>query len=60
VSDDSVVLHYTYSTAEEVAAKANRSCPAEYLEAARRGDMAKVSEVQRLSAVVLLGARDVS
>ncbi|KAI3436820.1 hypothetical protein D9Q98_006230 [Chlorella vulgaris] len=44
VSDDSVVLHYAYSTAEEVAAKANRSCPAEYLEAARRGDMAKVKQ----------------
>ena len=42
VSDDSVVLHYAYSYPEEVAAKAHRSCPDTFLEAARRGDKAKV------------------
>ncbi|PRW56345.1 glycosyltransferase-like protein [Chlorella sorokiniana] len=44
VGDDSVVLHYAYSYERDVAAKAHRSCPDSYLEAARRGDRAKVKE----------------
>jgi hypothetical protein len=42
VSDDTVVLHYAYSSAAEVAAKARRSCPDEFLERARAGDRAAV------------------
>lgn len=43
VSEDAVVLHYAYSYLSDVRDKAGKSCPgAEYLEAARRGDRAKV------------------
>jgi hypothetical protein len=42
VSDDSVVLHLAYSSPGDVAAKAHRSCPEDHLNAARRGDRAKV------------------
>ncbi|KAL4457894.1 hypothetical protein ABPG75_012759 [Micractinium tetrahymenae] len=44
VSDRSVILHYAYSYEQDVVAKAHRSCPDAYLEAARRGDRAKVKE----------------
>lgn len=43
VSEDAVVLHYAYSYLSDVRDKAGKSCPgADYLEAARRGDRAKV------------------
>jgi hypothetical protein len=42
VSDDTIVLHYAYSSPEDVAAKAHRSCPGSYLAAAQAGDRAKV------------------
>ena len=38
-----VILHYAYSYMSDVSGKAHRSCPDAYLEAARRGDRAKVS-----------------
>ena len=59
VSDDSVVLHYAYSYPEEVAAKAHRSCPDSYLEAARRGDKAKVGVWAGWGAGCRLGVQQV-
>lgn len=44
VSDDAIILHYAYSYLSDVANKAHRSCPDEYLEAAKRGDVSKVGE----------------
>lgn len=44
VSDESVVLHYAYSYEGDVAAKARRSCPDEYLAAARAGDRALIKQ----------------
>jgi hypothetical protein len=44
VSDTAVVLHYAYSYPSDVARKARRSCPDEYLEAAKAGDAIKVKE----------------
>jgi len=38
VSDSAVVLHYAYTHWSDVSAKAHRSCPDEYLAAARAGD----------------------
>ena len=46
VSDDSIILHYAYSYEQEVAAKAERSCPGpEYAAAARAGNRTKVREL---------------
>lgn len=47
ISDDTVVLHLAYSSPADVSAKARRSCPVDHLEAARRGDRAKVGAGQR-------------
>lgn len=44
VDDASVVLHYTYSYMSDVEQKAHRSCPDEYLAAARAGDKSKLHE----------------
>jgi hypothetical protein len=44
VSDDAIILHYAYSYLSDVANKAHRSCPDEYLEAAKHGDVSKVGE----------------
>ena len=54
VSDDSVVLHLAYSYMADVEAKAHRSCPDEFLEAARRGDRAKVKAANRPTGGYLL------
>ena len=56
VSEDAIVLHYAYSYLSDVRDKAGKSCPgAEYLEAARRGDRAKVrgSHIRRRCSPVL-------
>lgn len=42
ISTTAVVLHYAYSHPEDVAAKANRSCPEDYLAAVVAGDAEKL------------------
>lgn len=44
VDDASVILHYTYSYMSDVSEKAHRSCPDEYLAAAKAGDKSKLRE----------------
>eukprot|EP01023_Acetabularia_acetabulum_P027013 TRINITY_DN25552_c0_g1_i3.p1 TRINITY_DN25552_c0_g1~~TRINITY_DN25552_c0_g1_i3.p1 ORF type:complete len:728 (-),score=153.66 TRINITY_DN25552_c0_g1_i3:96-2009(-) len=44
VSNDTVILHYAYSQLQDVTGKAERSCPQEYVDAARAGDREKVKE----------------
>eukprot|EP01026_Neomeris_dumetosa_P028844 TRINITY_DN2336_c0_g1_i4.p1 TRINITY_DN2336_c0_g1~~TRINITY_DN2336_c0_g1_i4.p1 ORF type:complete len:616 (-),score=86.67 TRINITY_DN2336_c0_g1_i4:287-2134(-) len=44
VSNDTVILHYAYSQLKDVTGKAERSCPQEYLDAAKAGDREKVKE----------------
>eukprot|EP01025_Chloroclados_australasicus_P067086 TRINITY_DN9272_c2_g1_i6.p1 TRINITY_DN9272_c2_g1~~TRINITY_DN9272_c2_g1_i6.p1 ORF type:complete len:732 (+),score=93.71 TRINITY_DN9272_c2_g1_i6:291-2198(+) len=44
ISNDTVILHYAYSQLKDVTGKAERSCPEEYVEAAKAGDREKVKE----------------
>ena len=42
ISRSTVLLHYSYTSPEDVAAKASRGCPKEHAQAALRGDFSLV------------------
>lgn len=56
ISTSTLVLHYAYSYERDVASKAARSCPQQYVDAARKGDKQQV-RMQQGNAVCCLHMR---